>query len=63
MGKVKDIAASRQRDLAACADAYLNIRACPGGRPIVDGLVCPHCGMDTSDGDCNGVVGVGLGAG
>ncbi len=42
-------------DLARCADTYLLLHNCPGGRPIVNGYVCPHCGTDTSEGDCGGV--------
>lgn len=42
------------RDAAACANQYLALVRCPGGRLNVHGYICPHCGMDTSDGDCGG---------
>ena len=59
MSKIKreNLQVNRTRDLAHCAVAYLLIHNCPGGRPIVDGYVCPHCGTDTSFGDCGGVIG------
>lgn len=57
MGKIKDVEANRTRDLASLASSYLSVVRCPGGRPIVDGYVCPHCGTDTSWGECNGVIG------
>jgi hypothetical protein len=57
MSKIANVDANYTRDLARCADQFLSIVSCPGGRPIVNGLICPHCGMDTSDGDCGGVAG------
>jgi hypothetical protein len=57
LSKIINVAAHHTRDLARCADTFLNIERCPGGRPIVAGLTCPHCGIDPSDGDCNGVNG------
>lgn len=57
MSKIKDISANYTRDLANCANTYLLVESCPGGRPIVSGYVCPHCGVDPSYGDCNGVIG------
>ena len=55
--KPEEVAKNYMRDLANCAAAYLHIRHCPGGRPIVDGYICPHCDRDTSYGTCGGVVG------
>jgi hypothetical protein len=55
MAKIKDVDAHRTSDMARCADAYLNLTLCPGGRPMVRGLICPHCDMDTTEGDCGGV--------
>lgn len=55
MSKIRNVETDRTADLAACATRYLDIRSCPGGRPIVRGYICPHCGYDTSDGDCGGV--------
>lgn len=52
--KIKNLDANYTRDLARCAD-YLAIVDCPGGRPIVKGYICPHCGADPSHGDCDGV--------
>lgn len=43
-----------RQDAASIAHTYLNLSRCPGGRLMVSGLICPHCGMDTSDGDCAG---------
>lgn len=57
MGKIRNVGAHWTSDLATCAVAYLAITTCPGGRPKVEGLVCPHCGTDTSRGDCDGVLG------
>lgn len=36
------------RDMAEIADFAARIITCPGGRPIMDGYVCIHCGQDTS---------------
>lgn len=57
MAKIKkrNVEKNTVQDLANCATAYLLIHRCPGGRPIVDGFICPHCGTDTSNGDCGGV--------
>ena len=44
---------ARLRDLAACAHSgRQGITECPGGRPIVEGLICVHCDHDPSDGKC-----------
>ena len=58
MSKIKNVEAHYTRDLARCAKNYLLIKECPGGRPIVKGYICPHCGTDTSYGDCDGVIGL-----
>jgi hypothetical protein len=55
--KVRDVTATYARDLARCASHYLNIVPCPGGRPIVQGKLCPHCRMSTALGYCGGVAG------
>jgi hypothetical protein len=55
MSKIKDPRNTYQADLARLAHSFLLIVSCPGGRPIVKGYVCTHCGMDTSHGDCAGV--------
>ena len=57
MSKIKDVENNYIRDMASCAHTYLYTVLCPGGRPIVWGYFCPHCGIDTSHGDCNGVIG------
>lgn len=57
MAKIRNVEANEMRDLAALAGIYLVVVACPGGRPINKGCICPHCGMDTSHGDCDGVHG------
>jgi hypothetical protein len=57
MAKIRNVEANETRDMAALAAAYLVVVACPGGRPIHKGYICPHCGMDTSHGDCDGVLG------
>ena len=57
MAKIKNVEANYTRDLANCAQHYLCIISCPGGRPMVKGYICPQCGMDTSYGDCGGVQG------
>lgn len=46
---------NRVRDLARCANFALRTVACPGGRPIIKGLICPHCDIDPTEGDCGGV--------
>lgn len=55
--KAEDVASNYVYDMARCAISYLRTQRCPGGRPIVDGSICVHCGMDTSYGDCGGVQG------
>lgn len=55
--KIENIERNRLSDLARCAEFAAVIVDCPGGRPIVGGYICPHCGTDPSHGDCNGVVG------
>lgn len=41
------------RDLLALAESYLDTRRCPGGRIVMKGYVCAHCGHDyTEDGRC-----------
>jgi hypothetical protein len=57
MSRIRSPEKHRQRDILFLADNYLAIRDCPGGRPIIEGYVCPHCGTDTSYGECGGVVG------
>ncbi len=57
MAKIENIEANRKSDLAYLAQAYLTFVSCPGGRPIVHGYICPHCGTDPSYGDCGGVRG------
>lgn len=57
MSKIKDVDSHYTRDAARCAEHYLLLISCPGGRPICKGYICPHCGMDTSHGDCDGVQG------
>ena len=36
-------------DLAAIAQGMLTVTRCPGGRYMVKGYFCVHCGVDTSD--------------
>lgn len=57
--KIKEgrIDANYTADMARCASYYLRTIPCPGGRPMVKGLICPHCDTDTSLGDCGGVIG------
>jgi hypothetical protein len=43
---------SDARDLASLAHSYLQLRRCPGGRYVVKGFCCAHCGFDTSYGGC-----------
>jgi hypothetical protein len=57
MSKIRNVEANELRDLATLAATYLVVVSCPGGRPIKKGFICPHCGMDTSHGDCDGVHG------
>lgn len=57
VGKIKNVEDHFVRDAARCADHFLVLISCPGGRPIVKGYICPHCGYDTSYGDCGGVIG------
>lgn len=41
------------KDMAVCAESgRQTIEDCPGGRPIVSGLVCIHCDADPGDGKC-----------
>lgn len=58
MTKIKDAEKHRKLDLAKLAEAYLIIGRCPGGRPIVDGYMCHHCGADPSCNECDGVEGL-----
>jgi len=60
MAKIRNVDAHYTRDLAALAQDYLALKRCPGGRPVVVGYVCAHCGTDTSYGDCQGVAGFTL---
>lgn len=52
-----DLNKYRIQDTARLALNYLWVINCPGGRPIVDGYICPHCGIDASQGECAGVEG------
>lgn len=38
--------------LRVLVDNYLNVAWCPGNRPVAEGLICPHCQHDWSDGEC-----------
>ncbi len=42
-------------DVIVCAESYLRTVRCPGGRIIVKGYICVHCGHDPSYGGCKGV--------
>lgn len=55
--KLKEIDRARMGDMYRLATRYLIVMDCPGGRPINDGYICPHCGADPSRGDCDGVEG------
>jgi len=57
VAKIKNVEANYMGDLARCAETYLCVISCPGGRPMVKGYICPHCSMDTTRGDCGGVQG------
>ena len=41
-----------QRDIMALARAYLLLELCSGGRPVVQGYCCLHCGADNSVQKC-----------
>jgi hypothetical protein len=41
-----------RNDLIALAESYLPMARCPGGRIIMDGYICAHCGKDPTDGKC-----------
>ena len=40
------------RDTAACAESYLNLTRCLGGRIVVKEFICPHCDEDHTMRDC-----------
>jgi hypothetical protein len=41
-------------DLVLLAETYLRLRRCAGGRLLVDGYCCPHCGSDDPRKICKG---------
>ena len=52
MKTLKDTGARRASDMAYLADIHINIVSCPGGRPIAEGFICPHCNVDPSIEKC-----------
>lgn len=41
------------RELLELADLHLDTKRCPGGRIVIKGFICAHCGHDyTEDGKC-----------
>jgi hypothetical protein len=57
MSKIRNVEKNYNNDLLTLAHLYLDIVLCPGGRPRMKGYVCSHCGVDTTYGDCKGVIG------
>lgn len=55
--KIKNVDANYTKDLVRLAYDYLDIKRCPGGRPTVNGYMCPFCDADPSMGECYGVEG------
>jgi hypothetical protein len=45
--KLKDSRWQRLLDIENCASDYCPMTDCIGGRPIVRGLVCPHCNSES----------------
>ena len=43
-------------DLANIANTCATLIECPGGRLVPEGLICPHCESDYTNGDCKGEI-------
>ena len=47
-----DLDRTDRRDVLEYALSWMNFERCPGGRVILDGYMCAHCGKDPGFGKC-----------